>query len=195
MSFKLLNSGGFFEIENNKHIPNSINNRDYQNAIKELESRDLSSYNSSGVYMFYPDEIYLFSADEIIISTLEEYKEKAKYDIDDAAGNIRCKYITSVAGQDATYILKAEDAKNFKTANYPSKTLGNYPFIKGESEATGKTPKQVTDIILYTRLNWIAVAALIEKERIQGKVLITKANGENEIDSIVEQTLANLLLL
>lgn len=92
--------------------------------------------------------------------------------IDLKAGAVRMRYITSVAGQEATYILKERQAEKFKADGY----AGNVPaLVKAEAEATGRTATQAADAILAERDAWIGKAAQIEKARRVGKLAVAAA--------------------
>ena len=72
------------------------------------------------------------------------------------------------AGQEATYVAKAQDADGYCAAGYPADTTG-YPYIAAESAATGLTPAQTADRIIATRDAWQQLNAQIEATRIGAK--------------------------
>lgn len=98
-------------------------------------------------------------------------KDIAKQYIDIAAAEARGRYITGGTGQDAVYILKTMQAREFKSRNYE----GEIPvLIQSEMDATGYLAHQVTEAILASETLWIQVAAAVERIRRGGKINIDK---------------------
>jgi len=99
--------------------------------------------------------------------TLGEVKAAALAAIDRAAGVARARYITIAPGQEATYLLKAQQAAAFKGAGYAGAVPG---LVQAEVDATGATPQEAADAILAEGAAWEFKAAQIESARRRGKV-------------------------
>jgi len=112
-------------------------------------------------------------------------------DIDSAAGMARSRYITTVAGQEATYLSKAADADRYKAAGYPADT-SSYPWVESEMSATGMTAQQSTDGIIVQRDAWNTLGAIIESERIKGKISVSQAVTISEAVQQANITISNL---
>lgn len=120
------------------------------------------------------DEVIARNAEEAAFasSILSRAAFKASNDIDSFAGQVRLKYITSVPGQDATYLSKATQADSYKAAGY----TGTVPvLVQAEADATGMTTHQAADYIIATRDAWNTIAANIERERRKGKIAVAAA--------------------
>lgn len=108
--------------------------------------------------------------------------------IDAKAGAVRECYITIAPGQEATYMLKAEDARNYKAAGYTGTVP---PLVNAEATATGTTATQATDRILYEQEMWRQLAAMIEGTRRAGKIAVSNA-VEEQRETIMNGVLAQL---
>lgn len=108
-------------------------------------------------------------------------QESALVAIDAAAGAARARYITVAPGQEATYMLKAEQARAYKAAGYPAASLAAYPMVEAEAHAingaapTAAQSQAAADGIIAQADAWIAKAAQIERSRITGKRAVTAA--------------------
>lgn len=108
-------------------------------------------------------------ADVESFDPLPDTKSVAKAFIDDAAGRARARYITTVQGQEATYLLKRDAAKAYQAAGY----TGAVPeMIKLEADAVGKTYQVLADEILAQSAAWESLAAMIESLRMVAKAAI-----------------------
>lgn len=125
---------------------------------------------------------------------LDTIKKNAKDTIDNKAGTIRGKYITTSPGQSETYAAKYEDAKAYAAAGYPA-NAESYPWVKADSEAYGTTPKKSADKIITLRDAWTNVGVAVEKARLTGKKQVEGATTEEQIQQIVKQTCDALELL
>lgn len=107
--------------------------------------------------------------------TLAELQIAYKADIDGQANSTRQKYVTFIAGQDATYIQKYDEAKRYKAAGYPADLIG-YGWIAAETTATGKTAIAAADGIIAEGDYWNSrKGPEIERERRKGKIDIDAA--------------------
>ena len=117
-------------------------------------------------------------------------KHQMAYDyIDMAAGEARSRYITVGAGQESTYILKAQHAREYKDAGYE----GNIPvLVKAEMDATGESAKVCTDTIILQETQWVYLSGQIETIRRTGKITIKTMTDPIEISNYCE-TVVTLL--
>ncbi len=125
--------------------------------------------------------------------TLDEYKTAARMEIDVVAGGVRQKYITSIQGQDAVYLMKYDEAVAYKDAGYP--VIGGadeYPHLTAEAVALGQTEQQVADTVIATREAWVMLSAAIEGERLGGKNNVSNAADTTAVDVAVSTTTAAL---
>lgn len=107
-----------------------------------------------------------------ISAWLASFPARAAAEIDAKAGEVRKRYITSVPGQDATYLLKERHAEAYKAAGY----AGAVPaMIQAEAAATGLSAQAAADSILAERDAWLTKAAQIEQARRSGKISVVAA--------------------
>ena len=100
--------------------------------------------------------------------------------IDRLACEARARYITTGAGQEATYQIKADEAAGYIAAGRPADT-SSWPLLSAEASATGITVNELADTVIATRQQWISLAAMIESRRMGGKALIASLNDVDEI--------------
>lgn len=101
--------------------------------------------------------------------TVQSCRAWAKQEIDQSAGQARARYLTVVAGQEATYTAKYLEANTYVAAGYPA-DLAVYPWIAAESVATGMSPTDTANRIKSTGDLWgIFKGPQIEGVRIAGK--------------------------
>jgi hypothetical protein len=123
---------------------------------------------------------------------LDRAKADAAVAIDVAAGRTRQKYITTVPGQEATYLLKAQQADAFKAAGYAGPVPG---LVAAEVTATGAAARQACDAILAERDLWAAIAAQVEAARRGGKVAAAAAATVKDVQAARDGALRALGLL
>ncbi len=106
----------------------------------------------------------------------------AHNEIDRAAGEARLRYITDVPGQQATYMTKAQQAREFLGA--PEGEVP--PYVQAEAEAMGVAALPAAEYIAATEHAWSNVIGPgIERARRAGKLAVSAASGADE-----ESTLA-----
>ena len=106
--------------------------------------------------------------------------------IDAKAGAVRACYITVAPGQEATYILKGQQARSFVEAG----CLGNAPvLIQSEMLATGESAEAAANRICYEEQLWIALAGMVETARRSGKVSLLSATTDEEREAIYDATI------
>lgn len=114
------------------------------------------------------------------VANMANIKATAIAAIDAAAGEARARYITTAAGQDTTYLLKAADADAYKVAGYPDAQITNYPWVLAKAKAMVATPaaadyQAAADLIIATRNMWVTTGVQIEEARERGKAAVTAA--------------------
>jgi len=194
----IYNKTDFTSIVNNISLTNLKKYiSDSQDVYTNLETILCSHDNDVSIYNFvFSDELSQEEQDALdslvaAYSNLQEYREQAFTKIDDAAGRARSRYVTTSPGQDAVYTLKAADAESYKSKGYPHDTT-KYKFIEAEMAATGMSAKDVADMLIQIKSQWILLAAGIEQVRLSGKNLIKTKTTKEEIDAITSQTISVL---
>jgi hypothetical protein len=115
---------------------------------------------------------------------LAELQAQALDRIDRAAGAARLRYITDVPGQQAVYVSKELQARQFKAAGYPAGAVP--PYVAAEVLAMGEgiTPQQAADSILAIADQWQGVLSpRIEQVRLKGKWAIQAAGTEAAVQA------------
>jgi hypothetical protein len=101
----------------------------------------------------------------------------AHQDIDRVAGEARLRYITDVPGQQATYLIKAQQARQYladTAAPVP-------PYVQAEADAMGVSPVAAAESIAELETLWSDVVGPgIERARRAGKIAVSAASGEDE---------------
>ncbi|MFZ5544410.1 MAG: hypothetical protein ACOZJZ_12690 [Pseudomonadota bacterium] len=109
-------------------------------------------------------------------AALDDAKAQAHAQIDQAAGAARLRYITEVPGQQAVYLRKEEQAREFKAAGYPAEAVPPYVAAEVNAMPEGTTPQQAADTIIAIADQWqLTLSPLIEQERLKGKRAVTAA--------------------
>lgn len=114
--------------------------------------------------------------------------------IDQTAGTVRMRYITSVPGQAETYQRKEQQAREWKAAGY----AGTPPvFVSFEADALGQDPMDVANYIIATADQWGAFKGpQIEATRRKWKVAIEQAGtDEAAIRAARDAGIADLMTL
>lgn len=134
-----------------------------------------------------------FDALLINLPTLQTIRTAALAAIDKKAGEVRLRYITSVPGQAETYMMKATEAKELISKSFSGYTDAQYPMIAAEMAATGNQDVQaICTEIVTTELMWKHMAAVIERERRQGKIGVSAAVDSEGIKVELEAALLSL---
>lgn len=103
----------------------------------------------------------------------------AHAEIDWEAGQTRAKYITIAPGQEATYLIKGQQARDFSAAGH----TGPVPsLVQAEADATGELPADACTRILAEEAAWVEAAAHIERERRLGKINVDAASDAEAIE-------------
>lgn len=170
--------------------------KDIDNKIHFLDSEEYEYLLPAGCIKITDDE-----ADAIRrpTPTLAGAQTAAYAAIDSAAGITRSRYITDVAGQSETYLLKSGDANRYTAAGYPVADIAAYPMVRAEAKALyGATPtdaqyRLACDYIVKTQEVWLLLAADIEECRRRGKEAVRAITVE--VDATDAQIVAAVLAI
>ena len=102
------------------------------------------------------------------LSVLRNFK---KQQIDAQAGAVRSRFITTVPGQESTYLYKAAEAKAWTDSADPA----DFPMLSAEAAATGVTMGELAATVRANADLWTAIGARIEAARLAAKQAITAA--------------------
>lgn len=109
---------------------------------------------------------------------LLECQQLASAEIDQAAGSARLRYITDVAGQQAVYIEKLQQAQ----AWVASPTGTPPPYIGAEAAAMNTDATTAANTVLATAEQWNGqLSPAIEGARRSGKIAVTAATTNAEV--------------
>lgn len=112
--------------------------------------------------------------------------------IDAKAGWVRSFYLTIAPGQESTYYLKAEQAKEYTARLY----IGDVPvMVQAEADATGVTPQQAAQSLMSILATWASIAANIEYVRIKAKLDIVNAASDEAAETIFRAALESLIAI
>ncbi|WP_262694489.1 hypothetical protein [Kordiimonas aquimaris] len=114
--------------------------------------------------------------------TLDECKRRSKREIDQGAGTVRGRYITSVRGQSETYLIKEQQARAWLSDTSQEIELFKLPCA--EIGITGTDMLDVCTKITQKADEWVALAAAVEAVRLGTKKQIDAATTVNEIEQI-----------
>ena len=108
----------------------------------------------------------------------------AQAQVDKAAGETRARYITVVPGQEATYILKEQQAREYVAALHsdaPPANASAWPLVMAEATATGADPSTAALAVIAQADAWMPLNAHIEQVRIGAKRAIESLSEIEEI--------------
>ena len=118
---------------------------------------------------------------------------RAQRDIDRAAGAARLRYITDVAGQQAVYLVKLEQARSYIAAHALDAQALVPPYIAAEAAAVGMTALEVAQEVVELATAWNDVAGpAIEGARLGGKAAVQAADDEAAINAARDAAIAAL---
>jgi hypothetical protein len=204
--YTLLLNGSIRNNETGSIIPGNRSTHLGNQAILELAASGCASEDVYGLVSFTPDSI-LLDQEQAVVDTLDQAKAKAYAIVDTEAGNARLKYITSIPGQDATYLAKANEANKYAANGYDLSTLSQYVWLIAECNALGVATdntadhdavKAAVDGIISEQTSWYYIGSKIEELRRSTKIKISnetgttksriataKANIQNYVDNAV----------
>ncbi len=137
-----------------------------------------------------PGDGYLFDGTNWVIAVdLPTLKSDLQNNVDRAAGAARAKYITIAAGQDATYIVKEQQAQAF----IADPTMTPVPgYIQAEADATGMSPLDAANFINETAQQWGVLGPQIEMIRRKGNIDIGAATTVADVMTAYNTAITNL---
>lgn len=209
--YRIISKSVLLDIDKDKQVPVSLFNIDFVTAYEYLVSTGCLTV-SGGEFIFSPDGTNLEPESiESYETVFIDYQNTAKTKIDLIAGNIRTRFLTSVPGQEITYLSKANEFRNYVSLGSPE-DLSSYPWIKAEVEAHGINPdnpnwsevQSIVSAVLTVADNWTIVGTAIEKIRIKSKRAVSNVtcanssqlnNAKLQIDSIVNDAESELNLI
>lgn len=124
--------------------------------------------------------------------------EQLHANIDGAAGSARARYITVAPGQEATYLLKEQQARAYAGIGYLLAEVANYPYVQAEAMAiNGTTPtaaqyQAAANGIIAQADAWLVKGAQIERERIGGKRAVSVATTDAERQAAADAAITAL---
>lgn len=172
----------------NKLSKKSLQAFDWLPVIYE-ELTDGATHNEKPAYD-KAKQRFVFEAIPQNINILLKQSERR---IDEAASFASARYISQGVGQECRYMIKREQAINFLCN--PEPILSDYPMIKREAEETGRTPKEIAQLISNTACLWIELAAEVEALRCGGKKKCREAAGVTEIIQFRDAAISALELI
>ena len=105
---------------------------------------------------------------EVKQPNVEQQRRSVLAAIDNLAGEIRSRHITTVAGQASTYEYKRTDAERFQADGEPDDPE-SYPWVAAEADAVDDTLSVAAAKILENHDLWWQGGIEIERQRMKGK--------------------------
>lgn len=121
-----------------------------------------------------------------------EARSVAKEGIDIAAGSARGRYITTVPGQESTYLEKYDDVKRWIADGKPA-DLTDYPLLAAEPLAIQGDVQAAADLIETNRTAWRIKGAEIEKIRLDYKRRVDNAETTLDVSRIKQAAVEELM--
>jgi len=149
---------------------------------EEIANQGHSLSNLNGEWVADDEE-----AVQAIIDSFDPWPysaKEAKDAIDEAAGAARARYITTVPGQESTYMTKEQEARQYLADG----TVG--PMLQAEADATGKTVDVIANEIVTVADQWAQLGAQIEALRMAGKKQVDEAPWDQHrgiVETVVNQ--------
>lgn len=173
----------YFQRKRMRHIKYFIklDSLDIVSIFIEEALSDFYFTNSiNGIY-----EISKEFYDSILQNSFISYKDFMIFKIDEYAGKIRSKYITTTPGQGETYLLKLLEAEKLKLNSFSFVDIQQeYPLIHNEMIVYGKSIEETVDNIIQIKTSWSYLTSSIEKIRLSSKLQILNASSKEECDVI-----------
>ena len=107
--------------------------------------------------------------------------------IDMKAGAVRARYITIAPGQEATYIMKGQQAREYAAVSFGGAPP---PLVAAEAAATGTTAQDAALSITAMEVQWSTLASHIEGVRRASKIAVEAAPSEDAAKQAFENCIA-----
>lgn len=187
----VLGSSGWY-INGNANSVELVNSTEIELTQENLDSivlfhNEVGSEWSSAFYNWDPET-------RKFVENVASFREFAKARIDILAGEVRSKYLTIAPGQEATYVSKEAECRQFKADGYPE-DLGPYLWVQAEMDATGFTAQEAADAVIFQADQWKVLGSMIERTRLKGKSDLDKRNKISTAKASFEATVAALQAL
>lgn len=101
-----------------------------------------------------------------LAAELRRIKADVVSEINAAAGSVRARYITAIAGQDMIYREKEREALAYLSADPAPVDLSAFPFLSVEAAALGVSVYQLAQIVLFKADEWRAIGPELEALRV-----------------------------
>lgn len=125
-----------------------------------------------------------------LVLPLDQTKASACEEIDRAAGAARLRYITEVPGQQAVYLRKLQQAREY--LDLPDAEAVP-PYVAAESEAMGIGFAEAAQRIVAIAQQWDdVISPAIELERVRGKRLVELSPTVEAVQACAQQAVAAL---
>ncbi|WP_321829737.1 hypothetical protein [Thalassovita sp.] len=122
---------------------------------------------------------------------LNSQKQAAQEALAVAVGETRARFITSIPGQELTYIEKERQALAFLAATAepdpadPADAAA-FAFVFQEVGITGQTALKVAQLIAFKAEQWRGLGPLIERERLAASAAIDAAQDQGQIEAALD---------
>lgn len=120
--------------------------------------------------------------------TLDQFKAQAQAAVNYQAGACRGRYMTVIPGQEATYLLKEQEAKAAKAVLDAGGSLNqaDYAILAAEAHGSGSTLADVLALVLATAGQFRQLAAFVEGKRRGAIVHIERATDAAAVQAILD---------
>ena len=106
---------------------------------------------------------------------VDEIRQAGRAQVGAAIDAVRRKYITSIAGQELTYMEKEREARAFLLLDPLAVLPGDYPFLAAEANVTGQSLALVAQAVVDRAAQWRTIGAQIEAARMAAQGAIAAA--------------------
>lgn len=125
------------------------------------------------------------AVDEAHAQTLAAARVEAIAQINAKASIVRRRFVTDIPGQEALYLLKEQEARD-----WIAEVERDFPLIMAEVGITGETPDQVAQVYLNLGAIFLQAAAALEQVRLGKIAAIEAADSVETIDQAVAEFVA-----
>lgn len=122
------------------------------------------------------------AVDEAHAQTLAAARVEAIAQINAKASIVRRRFVTDIPGQEALYLLKEQEARD-----WIAEVERDFPLIMAEVGLTGDTPDQVAQVYLNLGAIYLQAAAVLEQARLGQIAAVEVAASKSEIELAVSE--------
>lgn len=120
------------------------------------------------------------AVDEAHAQTLAAARVEAIAQINAKASIVRRRFVTDIPGQEALYLLKEQEARD-----WIAEVERDFPLIMAEVGITGDTPDQVAQVYLNLGAIYLQAAAVLEQVRLSKIAAIEAAQTSEDIEAVI----------